>query len=48
MRGREVVWRVSFGREVMVRWSPGGEDRQDMVEEAEGHEEEDRTSGEEE
>lgn len=43
VRGRDVVWRVSFGREVIPRWSPGWE-RQDMV--VEEHEE-DRASGEE-
>lgn len=30
VRGSEVVWRVSLGREVMVRWSLG-DCRQDMV-----------------
>jgi hypothetical protein len=36
VRGREVVWRVSLGLEVMDRWSPGGDERQDIVVEHEG------------
>lgn len=36
---------MSLGREVMDRWSPGGDERQVMVDE--GHGEEDRRSEEE-
>ena len=31
VRGRDVVCRVSLGLEVMDRWSPGGDERQDIV-----------------
>lgn len=52
VRGSEVVWRVSLGRDVMLRWLLGGGCKQDMVvlegREGEGeHEERDDGSGEE-